>query len=32
MNRDKETLLAKIHAAIAHPNEAGLRAEWQRGL
>lgn len=32
MNRDKEALLAKIHAAVAHPDQAGLRAEWQRGL
>lgn len=32
MNRDKEALLAQIQTAIANPQQAGLRQEWQRGL
>jgi radical SAM superfamily enzyme YgiQ (UPF0313 family) len=29
---DKETLLAQVRAAIAHPENAPLRPEWARGL
>jgi radical SAM superfamily enzyme YgiQ (UPF0313 family) len=29
---DKETLLAQLRAAIAHPENAPLRPEWARGL
>lgn len=32
LGRDKEALLAQIHAAVAHPERANLRAEWMRGL
>lgn len=32
LGRDKEALLAQIHAAVAHPERAPLRAEWMRGL
>lgn len=32
LNRDKEALLNQIRFAIEHPNLAGLRQEWQRGL
>lgn len=32
LNRDKEALLAQVHAAIAAPEQAGLRPEWLRGL
>lgn len=32
LGRDKAALLARIRAALNHPEQAGLRAEWQRGL
>ncbi|MDH3974714.1 MAG: radical SAM protein [Deltaproteobacteria bacterium] len=32
LGRDKTALLDQIAYAIAHPEEAGLREEWQRGL
>ena len=32
LGRDKAALLAQIEAAIAHPERAGLRPEWLRGL
>ncbi len=32
LNRDKEKLLSQIQNAIDHPDTAGLREEWQRGL
>ncbi len=32
LSRDKEKFLEKIEFAIHHPDAAGLRREWQRGL
>jgi len=32
LGRDKAALLEQIDFAIEHPDEAGLREEWQRGL
>ena len=32
LGKDKEKLLAQVDQAIAHPEQAGLRQEWQRGL
>ena len=32
LGQDKEALLAKIHSAITHPEQANLRSEWMRGL
>ncbi|MBT8768356.1 radical SAM protein [Metapseudomonas boanensis] len=29
---EKDRLLGQVRAAIEHPDEAGLRQEWQRGL
>ena len=32
LGAEKERLLAEVHAAMHRPQDAGLRAEWQRGL
>lgn len=32
LNIDKESILAQIHHALAHPEAAPLREEWQRSL
>jgi len=32
LNRDRDALLERLRLARAHPEQAGLRAEWQRGL
>ncbi len=32
LSKDKDQLLEKLLFAIKHPEQAGLRAEWQRGL
>ena len=32
LGKDKARLLAQVDQAIAHPEKAGLRQEWQRGL
>jgi hypothetical protein len=32
LGKDKEKLLASVGTAIERPDEANLRAEWQRGL
>ncbi|MEZ5198144.1 MAG: hypothetical protein R2764_17675 [Bacteroidales bacterium] len=32
LSRDKNVMLAKLETAIKHPQAAGLRPEWQRGL
>jgi radical SAM superfamily enzyme YgiQ (UPF0313 family) len=32
LSRDKELFLEKIEFALNHPDSAGLRKEWQRGL
>lgn len=32
LNRDKEDLLQKIDFVLQHPQQAGLREEWMRGL
>ncbi|RLD77865.1 MAG: radical SAM protein [Bacteroidetes bacterium] len=32
LSKDKEQLLKKLRLAIQNPEQAGLRAEWQRGL
>lgn len=32
LGRDKERLLTEVSSAIAHPDIAGLRNEWERGL
>lgn len=32
LGKDKAKLLAQVDQAIAHPEQAGLRQEWQRGL
>jgi len=32
LGRDKQVMLDNLNAAIAHPEKAGLRSEWMRGL
>lgn len=32
LGRDKDAMLAQVRTAIEHPDHAGLRAEWMRGL
>ena len=32
LGRDKAAMLAQVRAAIVQPEQAGLRAEWMRGL
>jgi len=32
LDRDREALLERLRIARTHPEQAGLRAEWQRGL
>lgn len=32
LGRDKESFLKKINFALDHPNQAGLKPEWMRGL
>ncbi len=32
LSKDKATFIEALDQAIAHPQNAGLRAEWQRGL
>ena len=32
LSRDKDRLLKELEDAIYHPENAGLREEWQRGL
>jgi len=32
LGKDKEKLLSSVRTAIERPNDANLRAEWQRGL
>jgi len=32
LDRDREALLERLRRARAHPEQAGLRSEWQRGL
>lgn len=32
LGRDKQRMLAQVREAIRHPDHAGLRAEWMRGL
>lgn len=32
LNQDRDSMVAQIDFALAHPNQAGLRQEWQRGL
>lgn len=32
LGNDKEQLLSQVRSALQHPNDVGLRQEWQRGL